>query len=384
MATKPCGDAALTCPLGSARLVDSQPSLSPQLAVVGDAPYKSDSAAWNNGAGKFLERGLLTIGLRPRDVHCTNAILCECDSSDKPTLTKAAKACRPRLQHELSAIAAPVIVPTGPFALQSVLSISGPRPNIQEWRGSVQEIEYRETGIRNTQESLPAAGSSSALVAPITPPGLVQRAPQWQDIIELDVARLGRVLANGFTRPENQHGRQIQIARTAADLEAGLANLDDRFLAYDLETTGLDVTRVKITCLVLSSLHTALVIPWSRDLAGNVPYWERNDLVAKRIMQHFETRCAVSHNGYNYDHLVGPRFGLDFDLTRCHDTLNIGHVLLSHFRKSLAIMAHTFIDVPPWKSWPHSDSLETMMQYCARDGLYTRMLFEKLRKEVGV
>lgn len=393
MVDKPCGAAALQCPLQSAKCVLPQSSVGPaKLAAIAESPNSYDIAAgrpFSGRASAMFERGLLTIGLTRSDVHWTNAILCECEN--EADLNAAAKCCRPRLQAELIAAKPQVIMPVGPLALKGVIRTNSAKPAMQRWRGSVSVVKpaVDKDGAMKLSDitehhcnSTDTNPITSFVVLPTVSPFIVSRMPQWAPYLETDVARAGEIINDGWSPPEHKKGTEIRVALTLDELTDGLIelSLDDTW-AFDVETVGLGPVSTALTCFVLANTTLALVVPWSKSLDGKQPWWQDSSYVAAQISSHLSSRFAVTHNGPAFDHIVAPRYGLQ--IRRFHDTLLGAHAVSSHMKKSLDFCVHTHLSAPPWKTWDHGDDISKLFTYCGRDGLYTRLLWEKTKGELG-
>lgn len=299
------------------------------------------------------------VGLAREDVHWTNAVACDVDEQD---LSAARKCCAPRLRYELENIRevdAPVVA-VGGHALHTAIG-TGRKPSILNYRGAVIE---RGDPVRGT-------ASVERMILPTVHPAFVMRSPLWMPIFQADMQRVGRILRDGYTRPEDQPGRGIVVVQTVEQLKDELAKLDE-YVAVDTETTGLDIHTVRMTCLVISDTATAVVIPWSKTQSGEGCFFNGRQPEALAVINEaLANRVSITHNGYVYDHTVLKRHGIQ--LGRCEDTLIAYHVLTSFLPKNLSHVSRCFLDVPPWKEWDHGESLETLWEYCGRDGLYTAL-----------
>jgi uracil-DNA glycosylase len=383
-AAKPAGAACATCParLGKCVLPEPAPN-GARLAVVGEAPGRNEleqGRPFIGASGRMLGRGLQSIGLRRADVHWTNAILCECKEDDMPA---ARKACAPRLRAELAAVGAPVIMPVGSYGLHSAMALTK-KPAILKWRGSVSEAVI-EGGNGVT---------ASAYVTPTIHPAFVMRAPKWGPVLEIDVARVGRLLAlhargERWVPPECAPGRRTVIARTEETLGTTLESLGKE-VGNDVETVGLGPTETLLVCLALSDGTTTVVIPWSRGRDGREPWWSFPDRIARMLTGALRHRVSVTHNGPAFDHIVEDRYGiLDLEerygihIEEWDDTLLAAHVMTSHLPKNLAQVVTTYLDVPPWKQLEdRTADLERLWTYNARDTLYTILAWQHAKQEL--
>jgi uracil-DNA glycosylase family 4 len=425
---KPAGDACLTCPARDAKLVlpEYAKAIDPdlgrpraRLAIVGEAPGRnelSEGRPFVGASGKMLMRGLRTIDLDRRDVHWTNAVLCECSQEDQP---KAAAACATRLRRELAEVAAPVVMPVGVWGLKSTLGLTK-KPQIMKWRGSVTEVEFSSAAPKNANQpttdfGLLAAGSvvsdgaieasktlsatspkerdtaahvaerdrpTISLVAPTLHPAYIMRVPAWGPVLETDVARVGRLIRGNYVPPERAPGRRIVIARNEKVLLRELELLRDGELGADVETLGLGPTETPLVCFGLSDGTNTLIVPWSKGRNGKDPWWS-NPLRIGQIVSEKLTRCvAITHNGPAFDHIVFERHGIK--IGAWDDTLNGRHVVASHYPKNLAFTVTQYLDVPAWKQQEdRTADLERLWFYNARDTLYTILAWAHIKPKVS-
>lgn len=385
------GAACDTCPARHGTCVLPEPALRPGgspplLAVVGEAPSRADVEAkkpFAGASGRLLQRGLRTLRMARNDVHWTNAVLCECKEQDQ----KAARAaCAQRLRSELEACGAPVVMPLGPSALHSSLALPR-RPQILKWRGSVSRMMWST----NAEQSSPALGDGaavthtavrSAFVLPTIHPAFVMRAPKWGPVLEVDVARIGRVLEHGFTPPEDAPGRRLVVPKSFDALEAALAELGEDN-SFDVETVGLGPCYTALVCFGLSDGQLTVVVPWSTEANGLHAFWREPARVAELVSRHMARMVIVTHNGPAFDHIVAARYGLVLPQRR-EDTLLIAHATAGHMPKNLAHVVTLYLDVPPWKQLEDRGAdIARLHVYNGRDCLYTQLAYQEAKKELS-
>lgn len=340
-----------------------------RLAVVGDSPMRRDleeKSILSGASGRMLARGLRSIGLQRAQVHFTNAILCECDDAH---LSKARAACAHRLRSELEASGAEAVMPLGPLSLQSTLALPR-KPQLLKWRGSVSRVAFSE--------------SHGAWVLPTLHPSFVHRAPKWAPILELDVARVGRVLENGFTAPEDAPGRRLVVPHTRDSLRHALGSLALRDVSFDVETVGLGPTYTSLVCFGLSDGELTIVVPWSKASNGIDPFWKDGGREAAELTSEaLARRCAITHNGPAFDHIVAARYGIK--IQSWGDTLLLAHAMAAHMPKNLAHVATLYLDVPPWKQLEDRGvDIERLHVYNGRDCLYTALAWEVSKAVAGL
>lgn len=353
------------CPAGKGKLVRPESaSTKARLAVVGEGPGRNEleqGRPFVGASGRLLARGLRTLGLSREDVHWTNAVPCECKERD---LKAATKACSARLRLELAQSGAPVVLTVGAYGLMGAAGHTK-KPAILRWRGSVIETE------------------SKTLIAPTIHPAFVMhgRSPAWAPVLELDVARVGRLLQSGFTPPELQSGRRIEIAKTESDLARLLSALAPGHVGFDVETLGLGPTQTPLVCFALSDGQLTIVVPWSSARDGLYPFWERPKAIARQVSAALSSRTTVTHNGPAFDHIVAARYGIE--IRRWDDSLLASHALRAHLKKNLSHVVTLALDVGPWKELEdRTATLERLWIYNARDTLYTILTWKKLHQEL--
>ncbi len=359
---KPAGEACAKCPLRDNPCVHPEPAPKgqPKLAIVGESPGRNEvrqGRPFIGASGRLLGRGLRTLGLKRSDVHWTNAVLCDCPNPKD--MSAARKACSERLRKELEGSRAPIVMPVGAWGLQSAAQLPR-KPSILKWRGTITQAPHY-------------------LLMPTIHPAFVMRAPKWGIVLETDVERVGRIIENGYTPPEERQNHRMVVVQKSEELSllAGLGTV----VGYDVETTWDGPIRNRLVCLGLSDGDLTIVIPWSRDAAGQIPYWREPSKVAGLITNTLRDRVAVTHNGPCFDHIVSERYGIH--VGAWEDTLLMRHSIAGHLPKALDFTVSMHLDAGPWKQWEHSKAIEDLWVYNGRDCLYTVLAYHELRKEIN-
>lgn len=361
------------CPARGGKLVPPEPAKGrARLAIVGEAPGQNElrlGRPFIGASGGMLCAGLETLGLARRDVHWTNAVPCEVSQREQPA---ARKACAERLRLELRECGARVVMPVGGFGLHSAMG-GNKRPSILAWRGSVNPVRL-------------GPEAPITYVCPTVHPAFTMRADKWKPVLEIDVARIGRVLdevesTGRWLPPEERDGRRIVIGRDERTLERELPNLGAE-VGDDVETVGLGPTRTALVCLALSDGMTTVVIPWAKASNGREPWWQDPRGVAQLLTRCLGDRLAVTHNGPAFDHIVQVRYGIH--VSAWGDTLLASHALESHMPKNLAHCVTQGLDVTAWKQQEDRGAdIERLWIYNARDTLYTILRWQQLKKELA-
>lgn len=393
--TKPAGSACLTCPGRDLPCVPAEPATKKaRLAIVGEQPGRTEveqGRPFVGASGRMLEGMLKREGLTRADVHWTNAVLCPVD---KEGMADAKKACAARLKAELVASAAPVVVPTGAHALHVVAETSN-KPSILKYRGSVidRRVKTGQQSVRSDSSKLgegyatlsadrPVA-ALSCLICPTVHPAFAMRAPQWESVLALDIARAVRLMRRGYVAPEDLLGKSMIVASCREDLER-LAELGPT-AAFDVETLGLAALITPLVCFGLSDGTLTIVVPWSETLAGTGDYWGIRGLSQARVLSQYVNPClakrvTLTHNGPTFDHVVAHQHGIKIEAW--DDTLLQAHAIAGHLPKRLGHVVAMCIDAPPWKEEDHDASPEVMFRYNGRDVLYTAMCGPTIAREL--
>ena len=134
--------------------------------------------------------------------------------------------------------------------------------------------------------------------------------------------------------------QKFDVVAHPEEIRASLAKLKDTF-AIDIEATGLDLYEAKVLCVGLSDgNHTLVIYPWDKGV--HAPILSEFFLSAA-------TASVGTHNGYNYDHIILRRDGVEVPDAKIDDTLIAHHTFASHFPQRLAHVASVFCDTGPWK-----------------------------------
>jgi uracil-DNA glycosylase len=329
----------------------------------------------------MLMRGAATLGLARHDIHWTNSVLCG-PLRGAAVLDEARKRCAVRLRAEVAgatAAGAP-IVPLGALALRSVLGARR-KLGILAYRGHVVIVDPR-TGVEAPiawPEGKRAELPEGALVLPTLHPAFVMRAERWRHVLESDFRRIARIMRHGYKPPEC--GATWHLATTPKQVKAQLARMGST-VCVDVETVGLGATTTALVCVGFSDGKRTTVIPWSRDLAGKVPWCSSTAQAAivRNINQALRQRVTLTHNGPAFDHVVLARYGVRH--AAWADSLLGMHAVRGHMPKGLGHLVSCALDTPPWKRWAH-DSITELWSYNARDVLYNALAWAPLKGELA-
>ena len=375
--SKPAGSACANCPGRDSKCAPPEPADGrARLAVVGESPGYNElrrGRPFIGKSGKLMVRGVGNAVLKRHEVHWTNAVLCEVKPGKE--LAAARKCCAERLRRELQAVAPKVVWAVGAHGLKSILG-SRMKGGIIKWRGSVSTIKWQDGAPADWADS----GVADAYLCPTIHPAFAMRDPRYTPILELDGDRVARVLHDGWKPPELQADRELRIAKSEKDVIAGLDEMSAAsHVGFDVETVGLGATHTRLVSLAISDGRLSLALPWSTASDGQICHWQDDGVHLSRLLSWWmQQRVAITHNGPIFDHIVAERYGIV--IGDWEDTIQLAHALESQFPKGLDTVATRYLDVPPWKHYEHSKSLDDLLIYNARDSLYTALLWHAMKR----
>jgi DNA polymerase len=169
------------CPLAAGRtaVVFGEGDPDAELALVGESPGFHEDRDGTPFAGRsraLLERLLAGIGLSLDDVYLATALKCRTPGNRDPSPEETA-ACEPYLYRQLELVRPRVVASLGTFA---TTLLSGRAVGITRAHGREQQVTL--------------AGRSVTLV-PLYHPAAALYTPTMLEVLEDDVARLGKILA---------------------------------------------------------------------------------------------------------------------------------------------------------------------------------------------
>ena len=282
--------------------------------------------------GTLLEDRILEpLGLRREEFHITNALLCwPKDKKLSPDEWKqAVTSCFPRLEREMEQVGPTTILTMGKWAYYATTGVGRALSNVV---GTPVETFF-----------------GAEAIATYHPAMLFRDRWQYLPVIRMHVQRAWQHACG--TLPEWDWGPEcIEVSPLA--LQYLNAMRYDDTVAVDIETTGIDPFRSKITAMGLSSKSASVSIPWHSygGVDGVVESADRlaigiRKLVAQILQSPKHTK--VFQNGI-FDRTVMRALGI-----KCAppywDTLH-AHLLISPGTEhGLDFQAATEFHAPRWK-----------------------------------
>lgn len=349
------------CPANGRPVVPPLAVENPQALIVGDLPGWEEIKQGQQFIGpraKKTMRALERFSLDPKRMAVTSAALClPAKFEDAP---KAWKCCAPRLQKEIAELSAGVpVIPLGAAAFKSALQKKLPISNA---RGFVWTKDGRE-------------------FYPTIDPGNVMRdavqGPLWQR----DWRRIAKRLHDG--KLETLKPRIVKYPKSVAELKLALAPLErEAWVSCDIETSKAPPTVAELECVGVSSLTYTVVVAWSNPKYGPI------------LTKFFKGKKVAFHNGFAFDTIVLPRYGVHIAMKDVEDTLIAHHGYASHMRQGMDHCMSIYHDVIPWKvqyglrgtdekGRPKNLSEEDLLLYNAYDNFYEAHLWSAMQPDIA-
>lgn len=306
------------CPL-SHKFIKCAQSVGPltaPIAVVGEAPGVDEILArppqpFVGTSGQLMKGTLRQVGIDPKNVWYSNAILCRPPDNKMEGYEKALECCKPRLEWELNQLPeATKILAVGKYAAESVTQLV-------EGNRARKITITRQHGEWHFPAGSVAGGKVHKDVLLSVHPAYVLRAPQVMPDFIHDVRKL--------IEAEPEHPLQTApvplLVGSLIELQAALAGIpDDSWVAFDIETSQLgwydrpseDGEEILMLGIAANTKETIVV-------DGAVL---RDDSVKHELNAFFKRVRTTAHNG-KFDLLFLHRDGIsdarvDFDTMLAH------------------------------------------------------------------
>jgi len=408
------------CPLQKCKPVQSTIIEDPKFIIVAESPGRMEEREGENfigPSGKLLNRYLAKEKLDRRDAAVLNSTLCR-PTSDRDA-AGAAIACAPRLFNELKLLpsTAPIFA-MGGVAAKSILGVGSIlRSRGFVWRVAEMEpkefarllVKFYEADVlkliktamkekkrkpkkkidverkRKRKSVITPTGYMKVLrqviagrmVLPMLHPAFVLRSEIWASLLQIDMNRAARILADGKDF-KLEDKAPFLVVGTASELRKAARKLDSP-VTVDIETDGADPLLCKIICVGIGDTRKRIVAyPW------------RSSMV-KVLSEVFQKRVTVGHNIVTFDQIVLERDGVKFG--KVEDTLVAHHAFASHLPKSLLHVASVYVDSSPWKhaargegktekGLPHEQEPEDLVAYNSADVGLTALSWHRMQPDL--
>ncbi|MEK0325035.1 MAG: DNA polymerase [Nitrosopumilus sp.] len=347
-----CDNAELVCMTGD----ESQQR---DIMIVGDFPGYQDEESGqliSGRLGKILEEALQNAGIDIKEMYITVAVKCRTPNGRAPS-AKEMKACKYYLEKEIELIKPKFILLLGAVALKAALG----KARIMEIHGS----PIVKNGIT---------------YFPTFHPAMILRTPTRREPFRDDIAKFARVIAG-----EDVNALPLDFHWDLVTLE----NFDEfirdcyqeKTIAYDLETTGLDRFAIDaaITIFVVSTARTNWVLPLNLPIS---PFRGRIQVaIVKLLLKTFKKKITIAHNGKFDDLFLWVMYGVRPTLK--FDTMLASHLLDENTPNALKYLAQRLFGAPSYDidlkikkgNCSTPEEYNQLFEYAGLDGYYTRKLY---------
>lgn len=361
------------CPLAARKsrvFVASKIAKEPNgLLIAGEQPWRDEATQGEpfvGSSGRVLNACLSQAGIDRRECHIINAFSCfsgEISDGDK---VRAAKACRPRLEAELAALAPSAVLALGGTALASILDNWSAK--ITDYLGAVVPL-----------------GSGAPMTASYHPAAVLRGDGCNLDVLAHHVHKVARWLREGGPRSLED---VYQLAPPPEYLWSSIQEWKKTygFVTIDVETTGVNRFTCGLRTVGIGAPPSAIVIPF---LPSERHYSDQEWSSVLRVLREAladPTLTKVFHHK-QFDIPVLERFvGSVAEPTAC---TMVAHFVLypKGVLHGLGQAAGMYLDVPPWKLEHGGDyatePLEDLARYNARDVRYTAHLWQFLSAQIA-
>ena len=329
--------------------------------IAGEAPGLEETKVgrpFYGASGQELIRALEGAGIRRDEVSLGNAISCRPPGNDLathrhwlgkenerreaaklPPLLDPAVACRQRFYTELHAHHN--VIAVGKTAYQA---ISGSNASIMAIRGGPAVLyPHPDRWMPVMHPEAPHAGLK---VMPTIHSAFVMRARAWTSVFRGDIARAIRWFTGrlGWVEPKTTMRPDV------ATLRRWLA-APHEFVAFDLETDGLEPLTCNIRCIGLATPDEAMMVP-ILSIDGKTTFYDDVELAEVRcVLASFflGPTVKIAHNFYYDSQVLKARWGVV--PTPYRDTILLHRSVDTELPHNLGLVASIYTEIPgAWKS----------------------------------
>jgi DNA polymerase-1 len=329
--------------------------------VIGEAPAfrKEKDKPFQGDAGKILDKLLIESDVSRDEIYITNIVKCRPPGNRKPKV-KEIEACNFWMQKELERVNPKFLLLLGASAAK-LIGID----KVMETRGKfikkdrVYFITFHPGAILRDESKLPLLRSDFKRFFEAAK---IQKIPEIQKI-NLNIINSDRVFKKFLN-------------------ELTLTNK----VAFDIETTHLSpwIADSAIISMGFGLRDKQYVLPFQHR-EGYLYRNKRGQQDAARAVELFlKDRTVITHNG-KFDTLwTKVKFEIDIQVT--HDTMMMSHLLDENTPHGLKYLAEVHLGAQNYdlevEEKTGGTSLKKLAEYNGLDVYYTRMLFNKLIKEL--
>ena len=329
------------------------------IMLVGEAPgeqEEKEGIPFVGAAGRLLDGMLEECGIRRGACYITNLVKERPKANLFTNITKEElDKYKAELQEEISLVRPNIVVCLGEHAFEAITGYKG----ITHWRGSV--IEKGGTKIIGTIH-----------------PAAVLREWKYRPMVVCDLTKAKGEAAYPDIK---RQPRDIKINPTYADVLSYLQDIIDGNLtcAFDIETETS-----QITCIAFAtSASVSICIPFWFGASGSIfseaaekEIWAK----IKEVLESKEVRKIAQNAQYDMT-ILRDKYGINVQ-NLWLDTMIAFHSLYPELPKALAFLTSIYTDVPYYKYYRTTNSMDAFFTYNATDAIVTYECAMKIYKEM--
>lgn len=332
-----------------------------KIMVVLDNPTLADADNEMPISGRnliYLQEMFEKAGINWNDCYITTTVKC---GVPKGTKLKASdiKACSEYLSHEFDAVRPRFILTMGATALKAIMG----KGKITDVHGTVMKH------------------SSGAKVVPVYAPGVVWRDPSKIEDMERDLSTFADLVGGvKHELPETN----FYVVENSDDFERMIRDISkESYLSWDIETTGLNRFKDKITVMGFGLKDKQWILPFSLGKFGREVLQMMWEIITETIRK--SNIKIITQNG-KFDNLFS-RHNWKYGLEIYFDTMIAAYALDENTPNGLKYQARKVFRVPDYdvdidtKKGGKTDNT-ALYKYLAYDVIFTRKLFFHFRKEL--
>ena len=371
------------CPLNDCTPVGPELHPGAKLIVVGEAPGAmevSEGRPFVGPSGQEAMKAFRREGLGRRNADWTNAIACKPEDKDmRLTLRRLQREnrkrrergeavklspvdyCRPRLKKELARHENILVM--GSIGLGALSSGAG---SIMDARGNPMTFEL-DGRVRK--------------LFPTIHPSFALHQGSYKQVFAADVSKAWRYFRDCLRWEE-----PVRVYNPTPTELAAFLSRPHPWLAYDVETDGIEPLECAVRCIGIGDTETCLSIG-VLGIDGRSLFYAPGDLAEiKRILKEWFTgpMTKVGHNAGYYDRMVIETW-LGVTPAPLLDTILLHRLMCSELPHSLGMVGGLLTDVWGWKSGKVATSAASdheLHKYCLTDVAVSARIVEPVAASV--
>ena len=329
------------------------------IMLVGEAPgeqEEKEGVPFVGAAGRLLDGVLEECGISRASCYITNLIKERPEGNNFATVSKEdwAKA-KAELFEEISIVRPNIIVALGEHAFEALTGYKG----ITHWRGSIIEV------------------AGSKVIGTIHPAAVLR---EWK-FRPMCVCDLSKAKCEAGYPEVRRRERDLIIRPTHTQVTRYLQDILENKLtcAFDIETeTG------QISCIAFAVSSTkSMCIPFWFGASGSI-YSEQAEqgiwALIKKVLESKEVRKIAQNAQYDMT-ILRDKYGIRVQGLWL-DTMIAFHAVYPELPKSLAFLTSIYTDVPYYKYYRTTNSMDAFFRYNATDAVVTYECAMKIHKEL--